>query len=140
MCHIHVCDMTHLPRERVHVQTHIHPGKNLLIMAKGPLDFESFFQQQPCVGNREGVHVHTHIHLTHVHTHIHLTHTHTHPLDTSQLTCVTLVQSAAAGGLYNLVTAADRQKLESKGVVEVMRQVPISRNINIRLGIKAEKK
>jgi hypothetical protein len=36
-------------------------------------------------------------------------------------------QSAAAGGLYNLVTAADRKMLEDSQVVEIMRRVPISR-------------
>ena len=47
------------------------------------------------------------------------------------------VQSAAAGGLYNLVTKQDREKLEQNNVVEIMRQLPISRNIHIRLGIAA---
>ena len=49
------------------------------------------------------------------------------------------VQSAAAGGLYNLVTAADREKLESLGVIQLLRQVPISKHINVRLGIKEVK-
>jgi len=39
----------------------------------------------------------------------------------------THMQSAAAGGLYNLVTSQDREKLEKAGVVEIMRRVPISR-------------
>ena len=47
------------------------------------------------------------------------------------------VRSAAAGGLYNLVTKQDREKLEQNNVVEIMRQLPISRNIHIRLGIAA---
>jgi hypothetical protein len=35
------------------------------------------------------------------------------------------------------VTKQDREKLEQNNVVEIMRQLPISRNIHIRLGIAA---
>eukprot|EP00286_Rhodomonas_abbreviata_P009708 CAMPEP_0181338368 /NCGR_PEP_ID=MMETSP1101-20121128/28598_1 /TAXON_ID=46948 /ORGANISM="Rhodomonas abbreviata, Strain Caron Lab Isolate" /LENGTH=535 /DNA_ID=CAMNT_0023449091 /DNA_START=165 /DNA_END=1772 /DNA_ORIENTATION=- len=49
------------------------------------------------------------------------------------------VQSAAAGGLYNLVSSADREKLQSLGVIDLLQKVPISRNINVRLGIKDKK-
>jgi len=49
------------------------------------------------------------------------------------------VLSAAAGGLYNLVSAPDRDKLESLGVVDILRKVPISKHIDVRLGIKGKK-
>lgn len=47
------------------------------------------------------------------------------------------VQSAAAGGLYNLVTPDDVDRLTSSGVIQVLRRVPISKNINVRLGLPA---
>jgi len=50
------------------------------------------------------------------------------------------LQSAAAGGLYNLVTDADRDLLEKHKVVEIMQKIPISKNIRMRLGIKGEGK
>jgi len=50
------------------------------------------------------------------------------------------VQSAAAGGLYNLVSSSDRARLEQLGVVQLLRKVPISKHINVRLGIKEPKK
>ena len=50
------------------------------------------------------------------------------------------VRSAAAGGLYNLVTKQDREKLEQNNVVEIMQQVPAFRDIDIRLGKKKKKK
>lgn len=45
----------------------------------------------------------------------------------AEIHSIASLKSAAAGGLYNLVTAADRKTLESQGVIEVMRKVPISR-------------
>ena len=54
--------------------------------------------------------------------------------------CDDAVQSAAAGGLYNLVTKQDREKLEQSNVVEMMQQVPAFRDINIRLGKKKKKR
>ena len=50
------------------------------------------------------------------------------------------LQSAAAGGLYNLVSEADRDLLEKHKVVEIMQKIPISKNIRMRLGIKGEGK
>lgn len=45
------------------------------------------------------------------------------------------VLSAAAGGLYNLAQPVDVARLRESGALKVLRSLPISQNINVRLGI-----